>query len=312
MWAIEAEGLVKVYRKSWWQREEQRVLQEVSLRVRPGSIFGILGPNGAGKTTLISILATLLRPEAGRATVLGLDVLRQAAALRPRLNLVSGATKFIWSLTVEDNLRFYGRLYGLYGRLLAARVAEVVELFELDPWRRQTFENLSTGIKQRLALAKAFLTRPELLFLDEPTLGLDPLAAAHTRQEIQRLNQAAGLTIILTTHNMREAESLCQEVAFLRQGRVVAQGRLPELQRQLALGDRLFFAFANSLPELAWSSFPGLLACRPQGKALELVVDNAEIRLPAVMAALLARWVVVERLKVQPVDLEELYREMAL
>lgn len=312
MWAIAAEGLVKKYRKSWWRREEQVVLQEVSLRVRPGSIFGILGPNGAGKTTLISILATLLRPEAGRATVLGLDVLRQAAALRPRLNLVSGATKFVWSLTVEDNLRFYGRLYGLYGRQLASRVEEMIELFELGAWRRQTFENLSTGIKQRLALAKAFLTKPELLFLDEPTLGLDPVAAAHTRQEILRLNQTAGLTIILTTHNMREAESLCHEVAFLRQGQIVAQGPVAELQKKLALGDRLFLTFANFLPEMPWSGLPGLLAYQRRGKALELIVDNAEIRLPAIMAALLRQGAAIDRLKVQPVDLEELYFEMAL
>lgn len=312
MWAIAAEGLVKKYRKSWWRREEQVVLQEVSLRVRPGSIFGILGPNGAGKTTLISILATLLRPEAGRATVLGLDVLRQAAALRPRLNLVSGATKFVWSLTVEDNLRFYGRLYGLYGRQLASRVEEMIELFELGAWRRQTFENLSTGIKQRLALAKAFLTKPELLFLDEPTLGLDPVAAAHTRQEILRLNQTAGLTIILTTHNMREAESLCHEVAFLRQGQIVAQGPVAELQKKLALGDRLVLTFANSLPEMPWSGLPGLLAYQRRGKALELIVDNAEIRLPAIMAALLRQGAAIDRLKVQPVDLEELYFEMAL
>lgn len=309
-WAVEAAGLVKSYRRSWWSREGKQVLTGVSLQIQRGIVFGILGPNGAGKTTLISILATLLRPEGGWARVLGLDVVQEAARLRPRLNLVSGAGKFIWSLTVEDNLRFYGRLYGLWGRELAGRLAEVIELFELQEWRRHTFDNLSSGVKQRLALAKAFLTRPTLLFLDEPTTGLDPVAADHTRQEIQRLNRETGITIILTTHNMREAESLCAEVAFLREGRLVAQGPLAELQARLALGDRLILHCGAQPPPTIFQQVPGILRLLPQDGAVELIVDNAEIRVPTIMRTLQDQGFQVERLRLHPVNLEELYREI--
>ena len=171
--AIFAQGIGKSFRTGAWGPSKV-ALREIDLEVGPGAIFGILGPNGAGKTTLISILATLLRPDTGQARVLGLDVLKEAGRLRERINLAASGSQFLWCLTVAENLRFYGRLYGLGGRALTAKVEELIALFALGPHRRVTFERLSTGLKQRLALAKALINTPELLFLDEPTSGLDP------------------------------------------------------------------------------------------------------------------------------------------
>ncbi len=303
--------MFKTYRSGVWRRRQQPVLQDLHLNIPSGSIFGILGPNGAGKTTLISILATLLLPEAGSVQVLGLDALKQAAQLRSRINLASGAAKFVWSLTVEENLRFYGRLYGLWGKTLAERVREMVTLFELEPWRRSSFETLSSGLKQRLALAKALISRPELLFLDEPTNGLDPLAAQHTREEIARLNRQTGMTIILTTHNMREAEMLCHEVSFLGEGRILAQGGIPALQAQLALGDRVTLVFAGQLPEMDFQGLPGVLEWRLQSPAVELVLDHSDSRLPVIMREIDAAGGDLSQIRVRGVDLEDLYREFS-
>jgi ABC-2 type transport system ATP-binding protein len=309
--AVQVQGLSKTYQRGIWRRQQQPVLRDVHLAIPQGTIFGILGPNGAGKTTLISILATLLLPDAGSVQVLGLDVLKQAASLRARINLASGAAKFIWSLTVEENLRFYGRLYGLWGKTLTARIQELVTLFELEAWRRRPFETLSSGLKQRLALAKALISQPELLFLDEPTNGLDPVAAQHSREEITRLNRETGMTIVLTTHNMREAELLCHEVGFLGQGRILAQGGIPSLQAQLGLGDRVILTFAGSPPTLDFACLPGVLHWQWQAPEAELVVDHGDSRLPTIFRAIAAAGGTLSRVRVQEVDLEDLYREIS-
>lgn len=309
--AIEAQGLSKTYYRGVLRRRRQPVLRDLHLKIPTGSIFGILGPNGAGKTTLISILATLLLPDAGRVEVLGLDALKQAGKVQPRINLASGAAKFVWSLTVEENLRFYGRLYGLWGATLTERVREVVALFELEAWRRSPFETLSSGLKQRLALAKALINRPELLFLDEPTNGLDPVAAQHTREQIARLNRQSGMTIILTTHNMREAELLCHEVGFLGEGRILAQGGIPALQARLALGDRVTLVFAGPPPELDFRGLPGVLEWRLEPPEVELVLDHSDSRLPVIMREIDAAGGDLSQIRVRGVDLEDLYREFS-
>ncbi len=309
--AVRAQGLYKSYRRGVFRRSQQPVLRDLHLEIPTGAIFGILGPNGAGKTTLISILATLLLPDAGTLQVLGLDAVQQAGRLRRRINLASGAAKFVWSLTVEENLKFYGRLYGLWGKTLARRVQEMVTLFELEAWRRSPFETLSSGLKQRLALAKALISTPELLFLDEPTNGLDPVAAQHTREEIARLNRQTGVTIILTTHNMREAEMLCDEVGFLGEGHILAQGAIPTLQAKLALGDRVTLVFAGQPPNLDFQRLPGVLEWRPHSAAVELLVDHSDSRLPAIIRDLEAAGGHLSQIRVRGVDLEDLYREFS-
>jgi ABC-2 type transport system ATP-binding protein len=307
--AILAQGISKSFRDRSFGPLKP-VLREVDLEVASGAIFGILGPNGAGKTTFISILATLLRPDAGKARVLGLDVVKDAGRLRERVNLAASGAHFLWCLTVEENLKFYGRLYGLGGRALAHKVTELLELFGLAPHRRVTFERLSTGLKQRLALAKALINTPELLFLDEPTSGLDPEMARHLREEILRLNREAGLTILLTTHNLREAEMLCGEVAFLKEGRLVARGFIGELQRRLGLGDHLSLVFRERPASLNYGSLPGVLAHTLHADRVDLMVDHAELRLAAILEAVYHSDRQVTQVKLKEVDLEEIYREI--
>ena len=307
--AISAKGIGKSFRTGFFSPPKQ-VLTQVDLEVAPGAIFGVLGPNGAGKTTLISILATLLRPDTGAARVLGLDVVKEAGKLRQRINLAAAGAHFLWCLTAEENLRFYGRLYGLGGRALTAKVEGLLDLFQLREQRRVVFEHLSTGLKQRLMLAKALINDPELLFLDEPTSGLDQDMAQHIREEILRLNRDRGLTILLTTHNLREAEMLCSEVGFLKGGRLAARGSIPELQRRLGLGDHLSLIFRDSPPLLEYAALPGVLSHRVQEARVDLVVDRAEIRLAAILEAVAHAGQELAQVKVKPVDLEEIYREI--
>ncbi len=307
--AIDAQGLFKSFRTGYF-KPPQDVLQGVDLEVAPGAIFGILGPNGAGKTTLISILTTLLLPDRGRALVLGLDTVREAARLRQRINLAASNAHFLWCLTVEENLRFYGRQYGLGGRLLARKVEELIEVFELTPHRRVTFERLSTGLKQRLALAKTLINNPALLFLDEPTSGLDPEMGAHIRREIARLNRENGLTILLTTHNLREAEELCSEVAFLKGGRLAATGTIPDLQARLGLGDHLSLTFKGGVPPVDFQRLPGVLSLEIRDSEVLLVVDRAEVRLAPLLVAVTHQSPEPPEVKVKEADLEELYREL--
>src|SRR5512144_2238732 len=257
MLAVDAHELVKTFGGGWLKRRRTPALRGASLQVPRGAIFGLLGPNGAGKTTLLSILATLLLPDSGTARILGLDVVRDAFAVRQRLNMASGNASFIWSLRPAEVLTFYGRLYGLGGALLRRRVNELIERCELGPHRRTEYNELSTGLKQRLAFAKALLNEPEVLFLDEPTLGLDPDVAIRIRAQIAELRRERGTTIILTTHDMREAEELCDTSAFIKGGRILAGGTAAELKRQIRIGEVIELQLDPAVPEQL-SELPGL------------------------------------------------------
>ena len=310
MLAIDARDVTKTFRSGWLRRRETHALRGVSLAVPRGAIWGLLGPNGAGKTTLLSILATLLTPDGGSVTVLGHDVRREAAALRHRLNMASGRPSFLWSLRVDEIIAFYGRLYGLHGAALRRRVDELVALCELVSFRRVQYSELSTGLKQRVALAKSLVNDPELLFLDEPTLGLDPDVSGRVRQHIARLRREQGITIVLTTHYMREAEELCDEIAFIKAGQIPARGTPGELKRQIRLGEVIALKLdPATVPWLAEA--PGVLRCAEADGWVECTVDEAEKRLPELLRALYADGVVVKNVQVREPDLEEVFVELA-
>jgi ABC-2 type transport system ATP-binding protein len=310
MLAIDARDVEKTFRSGWPRRRETRALRGVSLTVERGSIVGVLGPNGAGKTTLLSILATLLTPDRGTITILGHDVVREAALLRRRLNMASGRPSFLWSLRVGEIIAFYGRLYGLSGRALGARVDELITLTELGPYRRAQYSDLSTGLKQRVALAKSLVNEPELLFLDEPTLGLDPDVAARVRAHIARLRREQGITIVLTTHYMREADELCDEIAFIKGGQILARGTPDELKRQIRLGEVV--ALKLDPPRVPWlAETPGVLRCVEVDGWVECTVDEAEKRLPEILRLLHVDGVVIRNVQVREPELEEVFVELA-
>lgn len=216
---IRAEHLSKTFGS---KRTPIRALDDVSLEIHEGEIIGVLGPNGAGKTTFLNILSTLLLPDSGRVEIMGIPLVpRHYNHLRQLFNMTSGSPNYPWSLTVEENLKFYGRLYGLRGQELTGRVKELIALFRLDDFAGRKFEELSSGTKQRLSLAKSLLNRPKILFLDEPTVGLDPDISIQIRQVILDLIRKTGVTALLTTHNMPEAEQLCKRIAFINKGKLI-------------------------------------------------------------------------------------------
>jgi ABC-2 type transport system ATP-binding protein len=310
MLAVEAHGLTKTFRSGVFSRRAVTAVSDVSLTVPRGMIFGLLGPNGAGKTTLLSILATLLLPDHGRARVLGHDVMREAGRVRQRINMASGNASFLWSLRADEVLGFYGRLYGLHGRALRRKVDELIARCELEEHRKVPYNELSTGLKQRLSLAKSLVNDPALLFLDEPTLGLDPDVSIRLRAQIAALRGERGTTILLTTHYMREAEELCDEIAFIKAGRILARGTAHELKRQIRIGD----VVALDLHGTGWeelASLPGILGYASKDGRVECTVDSAQKRLPAILRWLHERNVSVTGVDVREPDLEEVFVELA-
>lgn len=230
---IEADNITKTYRTGIIFKNYTQALTGVSLRINEGEIFGILGPNGAGKTTLQNIFSSLLIPDTGRLIIDGIDVSRHyPVSLKKKINMSSGNPNFPWSLTVYENLTFYGMLYGLKGSQLRAKVNALIDMFELRDSSKKRFDELSTGNKQRLSLAKSLINDPILLLLDEPTVGLDPDVASRIRKFILDIHRQRKMTIILTTHYMAEAEMMCKQIAFISRGSLKALGTADELKKQ--------------------------------------------------------------------------------
>jgi ABC-2 type transport system ATP-binding protein len=198
-------------------------LRNVSFVIGEGEIFGLIGPNGAGKTTLTKVIATLIQPSEGEVTVKGHDTVADDELVRRDVGL-SGAEErsFYWRLTAEQNLLFFARLHGLGSRKAQARISELFDLLELQDQARRRFAELSTGNKQRLSVARALLSSPSVLLLDEPTRSLDPIAAGRMRALIKSLAQAHKSTIFLTSHNLSEVEELCNRVAVISRGEIRA------------------------------------------------------------------------------------------
>jgi ABC-2 type transport system ATP-binding protein len=222
---IEVAGLVKRYGSI-------EAVRGIDLVVEPGEVFGFLGPNGAGKTTTISILCTLLRPTAGDARVAGIDVTRDPAAVRSRIGLVFQDPSLDDQLTARENLELHGRIYGVPGPLRRQRIEELLGVVELADRADSLVKTFSGGMKRRLEIARGVLHHPQILFLDEPTLGLDPQTRKHIWDYLQELRRREGVTLFMTTHYMDEAE-FCDRIAIIDQGRIAALGTPAELKGRI-------------------------------------------------------------------------------
>jgi ABC-2 type transport system ATP-binding protein len=205
----------------------------VSFEVEEGEVFGFLGPNGAGKTTTINILCTLLRPTSGHATVAGYDVETQRNEVRQSIGLVFQDPSLDDQLTAIENLRFHAHVYNVPGDVRSKRIEEVLRMVELWDRRKAVVKTYSGGMKRRLEIARGLLHTPKILFLDEPTLGLDPASRQAVWGYVREMRQRAGTTIILTTHYMEEADSLSERVAIIDRGRIVELGTADELKRRV-------------------------------------------------------------------------------
>jgi len=236
--AIETERLGRIYKPRRNERREsgpRAALSDVSLAVPRGELFGLLGPNGAGKTTLIKILTTLLAPSSGWAAVEGYDVHREPQFVRPCINMVSGGEASGYGLlTVRENLWMFAQFYGLSSADANRRITELLEIVKMSDRINTKSSQLSTGLRQKMNIARGFLTDPRVLFLDEPTLGLDVEASRDTRHYIRRwIAEQPSRTVLLTTHYMVEADELCDRVAIINGGRVLACDTPANLKRRL-------------------------------------------------------------------------------
>ncbi len=207
-----------------------RAVDSLSLEVPAGIVFGFLGPNGAGKTTTIRLLLGLLEPTGGRACVLGFDTRRESDRIREQCGALLEHSGLYERLSAEDNLEFYGRVWRMPPAERRKRTQELLAHLGLWERRHELVGTWSRGMKQKLALARALLHRPRLIFLDEPTAGLDPVGAVAVREDLARLTAREGVTVFLTTHNLAEAEKLCQQVGVIREGRLLAVGSPDELR----------------------------------------------------------------------------------
>ncbi len=219
---------------------ETIAVDDVTLQVQPGEIFGLLGPNGAGKTTLIKMLSTLLLPSSGAAYIFGHDVIREAHRVKSLIGLVASEERsFFWRLTGRQNLQFFAALYNLPRREAEGRIAELFDLLDLTGAADDRFNEYSTGMRQKLAIARGLLNQPKILFMDEPTKGLDPVSAQELLRLIEhKLVGQLGSTVVITTHILRDIEQLCGRIAIMNKGKMAACGTLEELRSISRLHER--------------------------------------------------------------------------
>ncbi|ROR73235.1 ABC transporter ATP-binding protein [Bogoriella caseilytica] len=235
--ALALEGLTRTFTRR--RSAPRTALDAIDLVLPAGGVHGLLGPNGAGKTTLCRTVSTVLLPSAGRAAVLGHDVVADAAWVRREIGIVFGGDRGLYErLTAEENLHFWSAMHGLRGRAARRRSAELLERLGLAGRARERVETFSRGMKQRLHLARGLVADPSVLLLDEPTVGMDPVSAHDFRGLIGQL-RSEGRTILLTTHDMAEAEAVCDTVTFVDRGRIVGAGTPSDVRRLLERGQRI-------------------------------------------------------------------------
>jgi ABC-2 type transport system ATP-binding protein len=301
--AIEANNLTKSY------PPDVRALDGLSLAVRSGTIFGLLGPNGAGKSTTVRILTTLSRPDGGSARVAGIDVLAEPARVRHAIGVVGQKHGLDPEATGRENLVLQGELYGITGRELRRRASEALERFGLADAADRQAKTYSGGMQRRLDVAMGLIHRPQVLFLDEPTTGLDPEARADMWGEIERLARDEQMTILLTTHYLDEADRLASQLAIVDRGRIVAEGTPDELKAELE-GDTIQVELAevdHAAAQRALEDVAGVGHASVDGRTLRARARNGAVAIPAVLTALDAHGVRAASVTLARPSLDDVY-----
>jgi ABC-2 type transport system ATP-binding protein len=302
--AIVAEELRKHYKAV-------RALDGITFSVRAGEVFGLLGPNGAGKSTTVRVLTTLTRPDSGRALVAGEDVARHANRVRAAIGYVAQDSGVDWEATGRENLLLQGRIHGLAGGPLRSRVGELLELVGLTEAADRPARGYSGGMKRRLDVALGLVHRPRILFLDEPTTGLDPEARAAMWVEVERLAEQESLTILLTTHYLEEADRLAERVAIVSRGRVVVEGT-PEMLKAELRGDSVTVELVESDGRVGEAAsvvgrVEGATEISVEGSHVRARVPNGAQAIPAILSALDGRGFGVASVTTARPSLDDVY-----
>lgn len=317
MHAIRTEQLGRIFKIRDRKKDEPRelvALAEVDLDVPQGELFGLLGPNGAGKTTLIKILTTLLGPSSGRAWVAGFDVVRDAQQIRPLINMVSGGEYSGYGLlTVRENLWMFSQFYGIPSKQANQRIRQLLQVVGLSDRLNTKTSELSTGLRQKMNIVRGFMTDPQVLFLDEPTLGLDVGAARDVRGFIRDwMRERSQATVLLTTHYMAEADELCDRVAIINSGRVLACDTPAALKRRLQR-EAIFQLEVGPMNGVTPEQLQAIAGVRglthrpaPGGAALELTLEEEGV-LPAVVGLLSEGGVPLRHLQKKEPTLEDVF-----
>lgn len=336
VYSIQTVGLTKVFRKKKHRGffgflrkkpEEEKnggekgitvALDNVSLGIRSGELFGLLGPNGAGKTTLIRCLSTLLIPDEGTATVNGFDIQKQTSLVRASIGLVVGGERTLyWKLTARDNLLYFASLYKMPRRQALERTDELLEAMSLSDRADERLEDYSTGMRQKVAIARALLHDPPILLLDEPTLGLDPTFSRQIRNQIKELCKREGKTILLATHYMEEADELCDRIAIMNDGKIVAvdaSDRLKSLVKETELVEVACFNPPQDVENHLRSMAPAvesiiLVRAEEEGKPsrIKLIGGKAEEHVGTVIDALRRKDISIVSVNINVPTLEDVF-----
>ncbi|MCB9137526.1 MAG: ATP-binding cassette domain-containing protein [Caldilineaceae bacterium] len=311
--AMQAEGLEKVYESKGG--EPVHAVRGVSLEIQRGEIYAILGPNGAGKTTTISMLTTLLLPTAGRAAIMGYDVVSQAAQVRRHIGVTFQEMVLDEELTGRQALDFHGRLYGMSKAERAEKMRDLVELVELTDALDRPIKSYSGGMKRRLELARGLMTSPDILVLDEPTQGLDPQNRVNIWRYIRALRDERGITLLLTTHYMDEAEALADRVGIIDHGQVVAEGRPRDLIAAMGAdvveltGSGELAELAEILRDVAYVSNVESLPGEGESETgrLQIGVDHGDEHLAGLVQIISESGVVIRSLRVAKPSLGDVF-----
>jgi len=301
MKAIEVKNLQKAF-------GETKAVQGISFSVEQGQIFSLLGPNGAGKTTTISMLSTLIQPDGGSISILNHDLKQESTQAKSCLGVVPQDIALYEDLTAAENLSFWGKMYGLRGNLLKQRINQVLDMIGLSDRKNERVGKYSGGMKRRVNIGVALLHNPKVLYMDEPTVGIDPQSRRHILDSIKLLNQQ-GMTVLYTTHYMEEAEELSDMIAIMDKGKIIAQGSKAELIKIVGEFDRLKIEVDRDHREVieSWKTVPGVQKISGLNGSLDLITTDSNLVLPRLFETAAVNNTRITGINIQEPNLEAVF-----